>query len=249
MKNSRPNRIRRAVVGASAALMVTAASTLGFGAYSYLKPTAAASGPVSAVPLTSMTVNLTDSSTESAEITGASVYDIQSTTSTASFIVDEVLRGAPYTVVGTTSQVAGQFSFSADNPSAAQLGTIVVDARTLTTDDASRTRALGNQILDSNQYEYITFTPSQLTGLPATVADGQPFTFQASGDLTIKDVTRPVTFDVTVTPSSDGTMQGTASTTIQYADWGVSIPSVPFVASVDPQVVLQLQFNGVTANA
>jgi polyisoprenoid-binding protein YceI len=241
MNNSRPTPFRRAVL-AGGATLVLAASALGVGAYSYLKPTATASAPVSAIPLTTMTVDVAGAQSAATSSSSATVYEIQSSDSTASFIVDEVLRGSPYTVVGTTDQVAGQIAFDPTNPSAAQLGTILIDARTLSTDDESRTRALGNRILSTDQYEYISFAPTALLGLPASVTADQPFTFQAAGDLTIKDVTRPATFDVTVTPATDGSLGGTATTTIQYADWGVSIPSVPFVASVDNDVVLQFDF-------
>ncbi len=51
-----------------------------------------------------------------------------------------------------------------------------------------------------------------------------------------------------MTPTADGVLEGSATSTIQYADWGVSIPSVPFVASVDNQVTLQLDFTA-TAEA
>jgi polyisoprenoid-binding protein YceI len=63
-----------------------------------------------------------------------------------------------------------------------------------------------------------------------------------TGDLTIRDTMRPVTFEVTVTPNADGSLTGTANTAIPYSDWGITIPNVPFVASVDNQVVLQLDF-------
>ena len=221
--------------------MLIAASALAFGAYDFLKPTAPASTQISAIPLASSTT--TDAAVSLADAgQTATVYALDASQSTASFIVDEVLRGSPYTVVGTTDQVAGQLAFDSTDPSSAQLGSILINARTLTTDDESRTRALGNRILNTAEYEYIAFTPTELTGLPETVTHGEPFLFQATGDLTIKDVTKPATFDVIVTPAADGTLNGTARTTIQYADWGLSIPSVPFVASVDDDVVLQLDF-------
>ena len=242
MHTTRPSRLRRTILAGGAALVI-AASALGVGAYSYLKPTATASTPITAVPLTTMATNDSAAEAVSVAASDATVYEIQSSASTASFIVDEVLRGSPYTVVGTTNQVAGQIAFDPADPGSAQVGTILIDARTLVTDDESRTRALGNRILNTDQYEYVSFTPTELTGLPESVTAGQPFTFQATGDLTIKDTTRPVSFDVTVTPTTDGTLDGIATTTIQYADWGVSIPSVPFVASVDQDVVLQLNFS------
>ena len=189
-----------------------------------------ASAPIESVLTTS---NLT---------ANGSVYTIDSTNTTATFTIDEVLRGSPKTVVGTTDQVAGQFAFNSSDPSSSQLGTITIDARTLATDDDTRNRALGNQILSTSDYEYITFTPTALSGLPSSIAAGQPFTFQATGDLTIKGITNPATFDINVTPSDDGALTGTATSTINYADWGVSIPSVPFVASVEHVVTLGLTF-------
>jgi hypothetical protein len=51
-----------------------------------------------------------------------------------------------------------------------------------------------------------------------------------------------VTFDVTAALESDSRLTGTAETTVAYADFGVSIPNVPFVASVDDNVVLRLDF-------
>jgi polyisoprenoid-binding protein YceI len=222
-------RVRRLAL-AGGAVLALVGSLAGCTAYSILQPTAAASAPIETLLSTSPLGS------------GAGVYTIDSSRASASFTVDEVLRGSPYTVVGTTDQVAGRFTFDPANPSAAGLGTIIVDARTLTTDDASRNRALANRILDSNTYEYITFTPSELSGLPSSVSVGQPFSFAASGDLTIKGVSRPATFAVTVEPEADGSLSGTATSTVAYADWGVSIPLVPFVATVGQEVTLALSF-------
>jgi polyisoprenoid-binding protein YceI len=177
----------------------------------------------------------------------ATVYTIQADNSEARFVVDEVLRESPFTVVGTTDQVAGQISFDTADPSTAQVGPIVINARTLTTDDSSRNRALGNFILNTSDYEYITFIPADLSGLPASVTPNQAFTFQVTGDRTIRDEIHPAVFDVTVVPATDGSLAGTATTTIKYADWGLSIPSVPFVASVDDDVTLQLDFAATAA--
>jgi len=225
--------IRRAALAGSAFLVLASAS-LG---YSFLKPTASQSAPIESVYM----------STLASDETSGSIYTIQTSDSKATFTVNEVLRGSPFTVVGTTDQVTGDIAFDVDDPTSAQLGPIMIDARTLATDDNSRNRALFNLILNAEQYEYITFTPTSLSGLPETVTIGEPFTFQAMGDLAIKGNIRPATFDVTVVPTADGRLEGTASTTINYADWGVTIPSVPFVASVDNQVALQLDFAASTS--
>jgi polyisoprenoid-binding protein YceI len=145
--------------------------------------------------------------------------------------------------------VSGQIVFDPSDPDSLQVGTILIDARTLQTDDSSRNRALNNQILSTENYEYISLTPTSLSGLPDEVSVGQPFTFQLMGDLTIKDTTKPVTFDVTATLDADGNLSGAATSTIDYSDWGIAIPSVPFVASVENEVVLGLNFNATSTDA
>ncbi len=162
--------------------------------------------------------------------------------SEARFIIDEVLNNAPKTVVGTTNQLAGEIAVDPQDPSKTRVGTIQVNARTLTTDSEFRNRAIKNRILSTDQYEFITFTPTQITGLPSTGAVGQTYSFQIVGDLTIRDVTKQVTFDVTATPTSETRLEGTAQTTMRYADWGITIPQVRQVASVSDTVRLELDF-------
>ena len=206
--------------------------------YVALKPAPEVSAPIQAVAL---------QSTASTATTGsAKVYSIDTTSSEARFVLDEVLRGEDKTVVGTTDQVAGQIALDPSSATSAQVGTITVNARTLVTDDSSRTRALQNVILSTGEHEYISFTPSAIAGLPTTIQAGQTYAAQLTGDLTIKGVTKTTTFAVQLTPTSASQLTGTANTTIAFADWGLSIPTVPFVASVDDQVRLELDF---TANA
>ena len=201
--------------------------------YSMFKPPAEATAPIASAPVGQGSVGTAGD---------PAVFEIDPNASAARFVIDEILRGSPYTVVGTTNQVAGQIAADLDDLDTAQVGAIRINARTLTTDADGRNRMLKNQILQTDQHEYITFTPKQMVGLPETVTVGQSFTFQMVGDLTIKDVTRGATFDVVVTPTAENRLEGTASTTIRYADWGVSIPQVPSVAGVADQVALHLDF-------
>lgn len=190
-------------------------------------------------------------STDAAVTTTANeavVMEIVQDQSEARFVIDEVLNNAPFTVVGTTNQVAGEIAVDAQNPSATQVGIIQVNARTLATDSEFRDRAIKNQILSTDTYEFITFTPKQLVGLPESGTVGETYTFQIVGDLTIRDTTREVTFDVSVTPTSDTGLEGTASTTILYADYGITIPQARSVASVDEDVRLEIDFVATAAS-
>jgi polyisoprenoid-binding protein YceI len=240
------------VIGAVIAVILI---LVGFVVYSVLKPPAEAEAPITAVPIavesgtaTSAAAGQTTSQPSaepgSAQAVGSGtvIYQIVPADSKASFTIDEVLRGQPNTVVGTTDQVAGQVALDPSDPIGAQIGTIQVDARTLATDDNFRNRAIKNQILDTNNYEYITFTPTGITGLPDQISFGTSYTFKIVGDLTIKDVTKEVSFDATVTPLDASRLQGSASATILYKDFGIAIPQVRQVASVADSVALEIEF-------
>jgi polyisoprenoid-binding protein YceI len=172
----------------------------------------------------------------------APIFEIDQNASSAKFIIDEILRGEPKTVIGETNQVAGQIAADLKDIDAAKVGAIRVNARTLTTDAESRNRMLQNQILQTGQHEFITFTPTRMIGLPETATVGQPITFQMVGNLVIKGTEREATFDVTMTPTAENRLEGTAKSTIKYADWGVSIPQVPSVTGVSDELGLELNF-------
>lgn len=173
---------------------------------------------------------------------GLAVYQIVPDKSQVSFTITEELSGQPNTVVGTTNLVAGQLALNSQDLSQTQVGVIQVDARGLSTDSDRRNGAIRNFILNTNQYEYITFTPKSVTGLTGTAQLGKAFTFQIAGDLTIRDITRSVTFDVSAQGAAQNQITGIAKATVNRSDYNLTIPSVPNVANVGQQVTLQINF-------
>jgi polyisoprenoid-binding protein YceI len=223
-------------------ILLTAMALVGIVGYSLLRAPGASSGPIAAVPL-QVEAAPDDASTASVP----TVFQIDPSRSEARFVVDEVLRGEPKTVIGKTNQVAGQVAADLTQPSAAQVGTILINARTLATDDDQRNGAIRRWILSTDEHEYIRFTPTAIVGAPASASLGQPASLQIVGQLTIRDVTRPATFDATVTPVSASELRGSVTSTIRRADWNLNIPDVPFVAGVGDTVRLELDFVAVTA--
>jgi len=165
------------------------------------------------------------------------------------FLLDEDLQGQRITVTGATNQIAGQIRSSFADPSTAEVGTIRINMRTLTTDNEFRNRAIRGQILRTSDAanEFSDFVPTAISGLPASVTIGEPFTFQISGDFTVLGQPRPLTFDVTVTPVSETRLEGQARAVINRSDWGLTIPSVPGVANVEEEVELEIDFVATTA--
>jgi polyisoprenoid-binding protein YceI len=202
------------------------------------EPSSAAEAKATEMP----TAEVADSNSGSDANASAVIFEIVQAESEARFIINEVLNGAPKTVVGVTDQVAGEIAIYPNNPAQTKIGTILVNARTLSTDNEFRNRAIKNQILRTDDYEFVTFTPTKVTELPERVAVGESFSFQIIGELTVRDVTNPVTFDATVTPTSETQLAGSASATILYADFGLKIPEARSVASVEDKVKLEIEF-------
>ncbi len=174
--------------------------------------------------------------------TGPVIFEISQADSEVRFVLDELLRGDPTTVIGASDQVAGQIAVDLSDLSTTQLGIIQINARTLATDNNFRNRAIRNRILQTDDYEFITFAPTALTGLPDSAAVGEMVSFQIVGDLTIRDITQEATFAAEVTAVSDTQLTGTAVATVQRADFELVIPEVEGVADVDEVVILEIDF-------
>lgn len=209
-----------------------------------------ASAPISA-PTLPPAAEATASAASADDSAGGDVvtFTIVPAESEVRFLLDEDLRGERITVVGRTSEVAGQIRVNFANPSATELGTIRINMRTLATDNEFRNRAIRSQILRTADAanEFSDFVPQSITGLPETVTFNEPFSFQISGTFTVLGTPRPITFDVTVTPVSETRLEGSARAVINRNDWGLTIPSVPGVANVEEEVELEIDFVAVPA--
>lgn len=171
-------------------------------------------------------------------------YQIDPERSEVRFEIDEILRGQPNRVVGTTNQIAGEGLVDLGTPAASQLGAFRVNVRTLRTDDARRDRAIRSFVLESGRddYEFATFVPRMLEGMPESITAGAPFSFWIVGDLTIRDISAEVVFSATVTVNTSEEVEGSAEATIKRDTFKLEIPSVPSVASVGEEVLVGIKF-------
>ncbi|MCY4526709.1 MAG: YceI family protein [Anaerolineaceae bacterium] len=179
-----------------------------------------------------------------AEEAGARVFRILQEESEVRFLIDEVLRGADFTVVGATDQIAGDLRVDSGNPAASEIGLIRINARTLATDNGNRNRALRTFILKSaeDEFEYAEFETTELTGMPESVAVGEAFDIQILGELRIAGATQDLVFDASITLESEERLSGSARASLRHADLGLTIPSVPFVSDVAGEVRLEIDF-------
>jgi polyisoprenoid-binding protein YceI len=180
-------------------------------------------------------------STATATSAGALRFVITQDTSKATYTVQETFVGRGLaTAVGSTSAITGEITIDRQNPSRSQIGTITVDISKLTSDSSQRDNRIRGQWLESSQYPNATFTPKRLEGLPTTAyTEGQELTFKIVGDLTIRNVTKEVTFDAKGKIGGD-TFSGTATTGFKMTDFGFDPPSIAGVLSSENAVALAL---------
>lgn len=172
------------------------------------------------------------------------VFVIDPAQTVARFSINESLFGDPKNVVGQTADVQGVITITVGNPASTQIGLIRINARDLHTDEEMRDRAIRTFILESSQddYQFITFVPTQIEGLPTQVQDGTTISFTVTGDMKIRNVVKPVTFALSVTPKGSTEISGLARATITRTAFELSIPSVPGVADVADEIGVAFEF-------
>jgi polyisoprenoid-binding protein YceI len=166
----------------------------------------------------------------------------------ASYAVQEQFlnRDLPNQAIGKTNAVTGAFQFTTDGTPTGQVTNITVDLRTLTSDESKRDQRIHSQWLESDTYPFATFVSTGVTGVPDSYSEGQKISFKLTGNMTIHDVTKPVTFDVTGTLAGD-TVAGTATTQILMQDFGFDPPSVAGILTVKDGVTVTVNFTATEA--
>ncbi len=170
---------------------------------------------------------------------GSTAFRVDDSQSEVRFVIGEILGGEPNTVVGVNQQVSGSAYVVFDEPGASVVGAFVIEASSFQTDSNLRNRAINQFILQSGSFPTIVFVPTSITGLPDSAATGDRLDVQIGGELTIRDVTQPVTFEVRLMVISDSHLQATGSATIARSDFELQIPRVQRVAGVNEEFILE----------
>jgi len=158
------------------------------------------------------------------------------------FTIDEELMGKPKTVVGVNRNISGAVTVDPGDPTSAQIEPIAIDAASFVTDGDRRNRAIHRFILQSSRYPAITFRPTAIEGMPASVAVGDSLSLHVTGDLTVRDTTRSETFAVDVQVVSAGELHVSGAAQVLRENYKLTIPSVPNVANVTNEVQLEFDF-------
>jgi polyisoprenoid-binding protein YceI len=145
----------------------------------------------------------------------------------------------PNDAVGATRAVEGDVALDARGRIVAGASRFTVDPRQLRSDEARRDSYLRRNTLETDRYPTVAFVPVEVRGLSLPVREDGAGRLQILGDLTVRDATRRVTWEATLT-AADGREVGVrASTAFRFGEFGLPIPRVSVVLSVDDTIRLE----------
>jgi polyisoprenoid-binding protein YceI len=166
------------------------------------------------------------STTRLSELTGEYFLDAERTR------IEFVARHRMGTRVrGRFAVVEGAFLLDGEDPSASS-ARLTIQADTVDTGNEQRDAQLRKEFLRTAAYPTITFVSTKIEQTGAT-------TFDVTGDLTIRDVTHPVTVPFELT-EADGDVTFKATQTINRMHWQVNWNALT-TALVSPDAILDLQ--------
>lgn len=161
-----------------------------------------------------------------------------------------VARHAMVTKVrGSFNEFEGSGYFDAEDPAKSH-ARLTIQAASIDTRNADRDAHLrSNDFFEMETYPQVTFASTAVEPVDAT-------TFRVTGDLTIKDVTRPVTFDLEYTgtavdPFGNRRLGLEGSLVVNRKDWGLTW-NAPLDAGgvlVSEKVTLEFEVSAIRSDA
>ena len=166
------------------------------------------------------------------------------TPTSARYKVTEQLAGIsfPSDAVGTTAAITGAIIVNPDGTIGAD-SKITVDLKTLTSDQSLRDGYIQQRTLETDKFPTLVIVPKRAVGLPAPLPAGQQAQagFQLIVDMTLHGITKETTWNVVAT-FGNSSVGGRATTTVQFADFNMTKPSLARLLSVDDKIQLEIEF-------
>jgi polyisoprenoid-binding protein YceI len=108
-----------------------------------------------------------------------------------------------------------------------------VTMRTVKSDQSRRDEYFTGNLMETARYPNAVFTLTQPVDLGVEFTSSGPVTVDAMGTLTVKDVTRQVTFPLTAVRDGD-TIDVSGAVPVTFTDFGIEPPSFGDFVRVDP---------------
>jgi polyisoprenoid-binding protein YceI len=199
-------------------------------------PTAAAAPPVAAT------------AGSAAATAGARAFKVDADQSEVQVRVNEQLADlpSPSDAVLTTKDIQGQIVVTREGKVVADSSKFTVGLDSLKSDRAQRDNFIKRSTLQTSQYPNAQFAPTDLKLNGPVPTQAGDLKGQLVGNMTIHGTTKPVTFDLDA--KLDGsTVKGTANTQLKITDFGMTLPRVPVLLSIQDLAKLQINFAATAA--
>ncbi|HEX7978222.1 MAG TPA: YceI family protein [Gemmatimonadaceae bacterium] len=170
-------------------------------------------------------------------------FTIGATGNEARYRVREQLMGKdlPNDAVGVTNAITGTILAYPDGRIVKDSSKIIIDVRTLKSDQSRRDGFLQRRTLETEKYPTVELVPTEIRGFNGKIPASGEVTFQLLGDLTVHGVTHPTVWNVKA--HADGQdIAGSASTAFTFKDINLDQPKVPVVLSVADTIKLEYDF-------
>jgi polyisoprenoid-binding protein YceI len=143
--------------------------------------------------------------------------------------------------IGVTKDVTGRLVVQPNGTVLKDSSRIVVVLTGLKSDQSRRDGYVQRRLLDTQNFPQVELVPATFQGLSSPIPAGASKTFALVGDLTVRGVTRPTTWQVTAR-TDGGDLVGTAATAFTFKDFNLDQPRVPVVLSVADTIKLEYDF-------
>lgn len=171
---------------------------------------------------------------ETAEVPPALPTVVLDTTSTR---IAFTLGATLHTVEGSFAVREGRISF--DPAGGRATGRVVVDATSGDTGNAKRDRKMHREVLESERYPEIVFTPSSVAGHLAPQGTSH---VTLAGTVSLHGGSHPLSIPTDVTVDGDR-VTATGTFAVPYVEWGLEDPSA-FILRVEKHVDVTLEAVG-----
>ena len=158
---------------------------------------------------------------------------VPTTASEFGYRVEEVLAGVNTTAVGRSNEIEGLLTIEGTT---ATVVDITVQIENITSDDPRRDSQFRGRIMNAAEFPTATFVLTEPIDFGRIPVGDEQITATATGELTLRGVTNPVTFDVTA-QTADGRIGVLGSIPVVFEDYGIDNPSFGVVATEDNGLV------------
>lgn len=159
------------------------------------------------------------------EITGDSVAGYR--------VFKDFVGASEFEAVGRTSSVTGDLTIEDGSVASAEFR---VNVASIESDDPRRDAEFRGPILNTEVFPFADFTITSPIELGDAAITGEEVTVNATGELTLRDVTNEITFPLTARLVG-GEVQVAGSIDVVFEDFNITAPSTPTITVRDSGII------------